>query len=118
MRWSSRATSWRASPASVEPRGIDVSFAAMLAREYLRENADSYRQALKNRGAAVDIERFLELDGERRRSIAAVEQLKAQKNAASQEIATLKKNKQDASAQIDAMKCVGDEIKTLDDRLA
>src|SRR5688500_3963308 len=90
----------------------------MLAREYLRENADSYRQALKNRGAAVDIERFLELDGERRRSIAAVEQLKAQKNAASQEIATLKKNKQDASAQIDAMKRVGDEIKTLDDRLA
>jgi seryl-tRNA synthetase len=90
----------------------------MLAREYLRENADSYRQALKNRGAAVDIERFLELDGERRRSIAAVEQLKAQKNAASQEIATLKKNKQDASAHIDAMKRVGDEIKTLDDRLA
>jgi seryl-tRNA synthetase len=90
----------------------------MLAREYLRENADAYRQALKNRGAAVDIERFLELDAERRRSIAAVEQLKAQKNAASQEIATLKKNKQDASAQIEALKHSGDEIKRLDDRVA
>ncbi len=90
----------------------------MLAREYLREHADAYRQALKNRGAAVDIERFLELDAERRRSIAAVEQLKAQKNAASQEIATLKKNKQDASAQIEALKRSGDEIKTLDDRVA
>ncbi|HEX8410616.1 MAG TPA: serine--tRNA ligase [Thermoanaerobaculia bacterium] len=90
----------------------------MLAREYLRENVEAYRQALQNRGAAVDLERFIELDGERRRSIAAVEQLKAQKNAASLEIATLKKNKQDASAQIDAMKRVGDEIKTLDDRLA
>ena len=90
----------------------------MLAREYLREHADAYRQALKNRGAAVDIERFLELDAERRRSIAAVEQLKAQKNAASQEIATLKKNKQDATAQIEAMKRSGDEIKTLDDRVA
>jgi seryl-tRNA synthetase len=90
----------------------------MLAREYLRENADRYRQALKNRGAKVDIERFLELDAERRRDIAAVEQLKAQRNAASQEIAALKKNKQDASAQIDAMKRVGDEIKTLDDRVA
>ena len=90
----------------------------MLAREYLRENAETYRQALKNRGATVDIERFLELDSERRRSIAAVEQLKAQKNAASQEIATLKKNKQDAASQIDAMKRLGDEIRTLDDRLA
>jgi seryl-tRNA synthetase len=89
----------------------------MLAREYLREHADDYRRALENRRAKVDLERFVELDAERRRSIAAVETLKAQKNAASQEIATLKKNKQDASAQIEAMKRVGEEIKTLDDRL-
>ncbi|HYO78562.1 MAG TPA: serine--tRNA ligase [Thermoanaerobaculia bacterium] len=90
----------------------------MLAREYLRENADHYRQALKNRGASVDLDRYVELDLERRRAIAQVEQLKAQKNAASQEIATLKKNKQDASAQIAAMKSAGEEIKTFDDRLA
>jgi seryl-tRNA synthetase len=89
----------------------------MLAREYLRERADEYRDALKKRGSGVDIERFLELDAERRRSIAAVEQLKAQRNAASQEIAALKKAKQDASAQIEAMKGVGDRIKELDDRL-
>ncbi|MFP5246316.1 MAG: serine--tRNA ligase [Thermoanaerobaculia bacterium] len=90
----------------------------MLSREYLRENTDHYRQALQNRGAKVDLERFVSLDAERRRSIAQVETLKAQRNAASQEIATLKKNKQDASAQIDAMKRVGDEIKSLDERLA
>jgi seryl-tRNA synthetase len=90
----------------------------MLAREYLRENADSYRQALKNRGLSVDLDRFLELDGERRRAIATVEQLKAQKNAASLEIANLKKNKQDASAQIEAMKAIGPQIATLDARVA
>ena len=89
----------------------------MLSREYLRERTDDYRDALKRRGATVDLDRFVTLDAERRRAIAQVEQLKAQKNAASQEIATLKKNKQDASAQIDAMKAVGEEIKTLDDRL-
>jgi len=89
----------------------------MLARDYLREHADDYRTALKNRGASVDIERFLELDSERRRTIAQVEQLKAQRNTASQEIATLKKNKQDASSQIEAMKRVGDEIKELDARI-
>jgi seryl-tRNA synthetase len=89
----------------------------MLAREYLRENADQYRTALKNRGASVDLDRYLELDVERRRTIAEVEQLKAKKNAASQEIAALKKNKQDASAQIEALKTAGEDIKTLDERL-
>src|SRR5260221_14126664 len=90
----------------------------MLSREYLREQTDDYRNALKNRGASVDLQRFLDLDAERRRIIAHVEALKNQRNVASQEIATLKKNKQDASAQIEAMKRVGDDIKVLDETLA
>ncbi|HYC58605.1 MAG TPA: serine--tRNA ligase [Thermoanaerobaculia bacterium] len=89
----------------------------MLSREYLREQTDAYRQALQNRRATVDLERFVALDADRRRTIAQAEALKAQKNTASQEIATLRKSKQDASAQIDAMKRLGDEIKGLDDRL-
>ncbi len=90
----------------------------MLARDYLREHVDEYRQALKNRRATVDLDRFLELDSERRRVITEVEQLKAKKNAASQEIATLKKNKQDASAQIEALKSAGDDIARLDESRA
>src|SRR5580765_1746758 len=90
----------------------------MLSREYLREQTDDYRNALKSRGASVDLQPFLDLDAERRRIITRVETLKNQRNVASQEIATLKKNKQDASAQIEAMKRVGDEIKALDARLA
>jgi seryl-tRNA synthetase len=90
----------------------------MLSREYLREHADDYRAALKNRGAKVDFDRFLAIDADRRTTISRVEALKNQRNVASQEIATLKKNKQDASAQIDAMKRVGDEIKALDERLS
>jgi seryl-tRNA synthetase len=90
----------------------------MLSREYLREQTDDYRNALKSRGASVDLQPFLDLDAERRRIIAQVEALKNQRNVASQEIATLKKNKQDASAQIEAMKGVGDDIKALDEKLA
>ncbi|HEV7765010.1 MAG TPA: serine--tRNA ligase [Thermoanaerobaculia bacterium] len=90
----------------------------MLSREYLREKTDHYRRALENRGTSVDLERFVTLDADRRSTIARAEALKAQKNAASQEIATLKKNKQDASAQIEALKGAGEEIKSLDDRLA
>ena len=90
----------------------------MLSREYLREHADAYRSALKNRGASVDLDRFIELEADRRRVIAEVEGLKAKRNAASMEIANLKKNKQDASAQIEATKGLGDEIKSLDEKLA
>jgi seryl-tRNA synthetase len=90
----------------------------MLSREYLREQTDAYRTALKNRGASVDLDRFLELDSERRQTIAQVEALKARRNTVTQEIANLKKDKQDAGAQIAAMRDVGDEVKTLDLRLA
>jgi seryl-tRNA synthetase len=90
----------------------------MLSREYLRERTDDYRKALKDRGATVDLDRFIDLEGERRRTIGRVESLKAQRNTVSQEIAALKKGKQDASAQIAAMKEVGDEIGALDARLA
>ena len=62
----------------------------MLGREYLRERADEYRIALQNRGARVDLDRFVEVDAERRRIIVQVESLKNQRNVASQEIATLK----------------------------
>ena len=90
----------------------------MLGREYLRERADEYRIALRNRGSSVDLERFVEVDAERRRVIGRVEALKNQRNMASQEIAALKKSKQDASSQIEAMKSVGEEIRQLDERLA
>ncbi len=90
----------------------------MLSRDYLRESAEDYRQALRNRRASADLDRFLDLDRERREVIKRVEVLKNQRNTASQEIATLKKAKQDATAQIEAMKSVGDEIRTLDERLA
>ncbi|HSN67642.1 MAG TPA: serine--tRNA ligase [Thermoanaerobaculia bacterium] len=90
----------------------------MLSRDYLRESADDYRVALRNRRANADLDRFLDLDRERREVIKQVEVLKNQRNVASQEIATLKKAKQDAAAQIEAMKRVGDEIKGLDERLA
>jgi seryl-tRNA synthetase len=90
----------------------------MLSREYLRERSDDYRNALKSRGANADLDAFLNLDAERRRIITQVEALKAQRNVASQEIATLKKSKQDASAQIEATKHLGDEIGQLDEQLA
>jgi seryl-tRNA synthetase len=90
----------------------------MLSREYLRESTDDYRTALANRRASVDLDGFLALDQERRSILTEVEGLKNQRNVASQEIARLKKEKSDASSQIEAMRQVGERIRSLDQRLA
>lgn len=89
----------------------------MLSREYLRERTDEYRESLRKRGASVPLEKFLELEAERRRVITGVETLKAKRNSASLQIAELKKSKQDATTQVEDMRRVGDEVKALDARL-
>jgi len=90
----------------------------MLSREQLRDSADLVRAAYRNRNARVDLDRFLELDAERRTIITDVEGRKGQRNSASQEVSRLKKEKQDASALIESTKQLGDEIKSLDLKLA
>jgi seryl-tRNA synthetase len=89
----------------------------MLSREYLRESTDDYRTALTNRRASVDLDAFLALDHERRSILTTVEGLKNQRNVASQEIARLRKEKSDASDRIEAMREVGERIRSLDQRL-
>jgi seryl-tRNA synthetase len=72
----------------------------------------------KNRGATLDLDAFRKLDKERRELITSTEQLKAQRNKASEEIARLKKKKQDASSLIAEMKQVSERIKQSDERIA
>lgn len=64
------------------------------------------------------LEAMVKLDAARRSGIQVVEGLKAQKNAASQEIAKLKKSGGDASALLEKMKGVSEEIKTAEASLA
>src|SRR5258708_39614401 len=90
----------------------------MLSREYLREHPDEYRNALKNRGAGIDLERFSQLDEQRRAAIRDVEQKKAHRNSISDVLAGYKREKQDASAYIVAIKKLGEDIKKIDAGLA
>ena len=85
---------------------------------YFREHLAQFEQMARNRGITLDLEGFRALDQERRKLITAVEQHKAARNKASDEIARLKKAKQDASALIAEMKRVSDEIKQSDERVA
>ncbi|ENE8479527.1 serine--tRNA ligase [Listeria monocytogenes] len=87
----------------------------MLDVKLLRNNFDEVKQKLQNRGEDLgEFEKFGELDKRRRTLIVETEALKSQRNEVSQEIAKLKREKQDADAKIEEMRVVGDRIKKLD----
>ncbi|NOU94969.1 serine--tRNA ligase [Paenibacillus sp. LMG 31456] len=90
----------------------------MLDVKLLRSDIGRVEQGMKNRGKTLeDISRFTSLDTKRRELLQEVEQLKNRRNVVSQEVAALKKAKQDAEALIEEMKGVGDRIKELDDEI-
>jgi len=89
----------------------------MLDIRYLRQNIDLVRKKLRQRGQAIDFDRFLTLDKERRDILLAVETLRNERNDASKEIGRLKKEKKDAAPLIAKMAEVSEKIKRLDDNL-
>jgi len=85
---------------------------------YFRDHLDVFADMAKKRGTALDLDAFRKLDKERRELITATEQLKAQRNKASEEIARLKKEKKNADSLIAEMKQVSERIKQSDERIA
>ena len=97
---------------------ITVSFQRMHDLNYFRDHLEVFAEMAKKRGAALDLDAFRKLDKERRELITATEQLKAQRNKASEEIARLKKEKKNADSIIAEMKQVSERIKQSDERIA
>jgi seryl-tRNA synthetase len=90
----------------------------MLDLKFLRANFEEVKAKLQHRGEDLtDLGKFEELDRTRRELILEVEQLKSRRNEVSQQVAVLKREKQDADHLIVEMKEVGDKIKGLDDQL-
>jgi seryl-tRNA synthetase len=81
---------------------------------YFRNNLEAIAVRLATRGYTLDVERFRELDASRRASIAQAEQLKAQRNAESSEIAKLKKQGADTTERQQAMREIGERIAASD----
>ena len=90
----------------------------MLDLKYVRSNMDGIREMLKNRGYDLDLSAFESLDKERRERLATMEALRNKRNRVSEDIASMKKNGQDASALIAEMKDVSSEIKAQETGLA
>jgi seryl-tRNA synthetase len=86
--------------------------------DYFREHLDQFTAMAQHRGIKLDLDSFRSLDRERRELITSTERLKARRNQASEEIARLKKSKQDAAALLAEMKEVSERIKQADERIA
>jgi len=83
----------------------------------LREQPDAVRRGLMTKGGAELIPDAVALDTERRRLIKETEDLKAERNRASEAIGQAKRRGEDATAEQARMRDVGERVKALDAEL-
>jgi seryl-tRNA synthetase len=86
----------------------------------LRQDPAASRASLMRRGdpgLAAILDEMLDLDRRRREMLVRVETLKAERNAASDEVARRKRAKEPADDLMERLKVSGEEVKSLDARL-
>lgn len=88
----------------------------MLDLGFVRDHLELVEEKLRQRGANPSevLKDFKEIDARRRQAITQAETLKAQRNRATDEIARLKKAKQDANALIEENKSLRSKIEELE----
>ncbi len=89
-------------------------WSAMLDLGFVRDNLELVKLKMRERGYPNILDDFEALDSARRRHLAEAEGRKARRNKVSEEIAALKQGKQDASALIEEMRKLKEEIEDFD----
>jgi len=89
----------------------------MLDIKFVRENIDLVRKKMDERGQNINLDKFAELDRQRRCTLQEVEILRSERNKVSREIGKRKQNKEDSSDLIAKMVEVSGRIKQLDETL-
>jgi len=85
----------------------------MLDLAFVRENLDLVKQKMSERGLPDSLADFETVDRERRKYLLEAEGLKARRNKLSEEIAGLKRQKQDAAALIIESRQLADQVQEL-----
>jgi seryl-tRNA synthetase len=85
--------------------------------KFLRSHREKVENGIALKGMTVDLGKFYAIEDRRLQVLYETEQLKARRNAASEEIARRKKAGEPADGEIAAMREVGDRIKSLDAEL-
>jgi seryl-tRNA synthetase len=86
----------------------------MLEAKYIREHLEEVRERLALRGQAIDLDQFVLIDGERRKTIQEWERLRALQKKVSDEVSKKKREGRDASELIEEMRKVSQDLKGLD----
>jgi seryl-tRNA synthetase len=89
----------------------------MLDLAFLRDNLELVERKLSDRASALKLDRFREVDKERRSLLTEVESLKSQRNKAGEQIGALKKKGEDAAAIVQEMSQVSEHISELDEKV-
>ncbi|MDA8154940.1 MAG: serine--tRNA ligase [Actinomycetota bacterium] len=88
----------------------------MLDPKLVRENPEKIKQELQKRNQEFDFGPFLEIEKQRLSLVRESDELRENRNKVSEEIAALKRRKQDASTLIEQMQGVATRIKELEER--
>src|SRR5512135_504802 len=83
----------------------------MLDLKFVRENIAIVEEALRRRRSPLALDGFVALDKVRRERLVEVEGMRAERNAASEEIGRLRREKRDASDLMERMKSLSTRLK-------
>ena len=83
----------------------------------IRENPEKFKKGLAAKRSTIDLEALLSIDTRRRQLVFQIDELKAKKNAANDEISRLIKEKADPKPTIASMKAIAGEIDALEPAL-
>ena len=86
----------------------------MISVERIRNNFEALKSSLISKGYNDDLSEIISIDKDYRASLSIVNDLRAERNKVTDQIAELKKTKQDAVDKIVSMKAVGGKIKDLE----
>jgi seryl-tRNA synthetase len=90
----------------------------MLEIKFMRQNLPEVEKALLSRGQTVDLDAFKQSDAKRKTILLEIEDLRHRRNVVSEQIATMKKDGQDADVLVTQMRDVSGKIKALDEDLS
>jgi len=89
----------------------------MLDIKFIQENQDLVKKSLKDRNLKLDLESLIKIDDSRRKTLVELEDLRAERNKANDEISALLKGKKDAKQKISSMKSISEKIDKLEEKL-
>lgn len=90
---------------------------AMLEKNFVRENLEFVRERLSTRGGDYALDELIDMDAQWKKLLIQAEELRRQRNEASEQIGKLRNEGRDTTAQQAQVRKISNEIKVLEDQV-